>query len=184
MHGGPVHQRPRCGRSIQSLGPVERSTQLRYSETLLSGAALGYWWRSIGWKVIFALVCAGAALVVLVASGDRSWQFGLFGALFAFDLVIIAVTYMAQLQRARSLLRAMGEASVIFRASESGFAVESASESASLPWTAVVELWQMPTCWLMLMSKSRFVTLPLADLDDEFRFFVLKQIRAAGGEVS
>ena len=97
---------------------------------------------------------------------------------------MMVAIYIVHLNNAKARLRAMGPPVATFHVSESGFGFESGAGSASLPWSAVSEIWQLPQCWLMLMSKSQFVTLPLSNLDPTMQDFVLQQVRASGGKIA
>ncbi|WP_229720865.1 YcxB family protein [Dyella nitratireducens] len=62
--------------------------------------------------------------------------------------------------------------------------LSSGAGTASIPWSAITEIWQFKTCWLLLLSKSQFVTLPLADVRPELAAFILERVQASGGKVS
>jgi hypothetical protein len=62
--------------------------------------------------------------------------------------------------------------------------LSSAAGTTTLPWSAVCDVWRFESCWLLLLSKSQFVTLPLADLSAEAAEFIRTQVLAAGGKVS
>ncbi|HET6431108.1 YcxB family protein [Dyella sp.] len=77
----------------------------------------------------------------------------------------------------------MGAPHATLEASESSLSLSSGAGTASLPWSAVTEVWQFKTCWLLVLSKSQFVTLPLACLPPELAAFVLARVQASGGKV-
>ena len=55
--------------------------------------------------------------------------------------------------------------------------------STSLRWSAVSEVWRFPAFWLVLVSKSQFMTLPIASVSPETRTFLVARVEAAGGRV-
>ena len=55
--------------------------------------------------------------------------------------------------------------------------------STSLKWELVKEVWRFETLWLLLFSKAQFVTLPLEDLPDPMRAFILERVKATGGKI-
>ena len=44
--------------------------------------------------------------------------------------------------------------------------------SSTLPWSAITEVWGFPRFWLLLFSRSQFVTLPLDCLDEQARALI------------
>jgi YcxB-like protein len=80
-------------------------------------------------------------------------------------------------------LKAMGNAQATLDASATSLSLSSAAGTATLPWSAVAEVWRFKSCWLLLFSKSQFVTLPLENLNPEAAAFILDRIRASGGKV-
>ena len=56
--------------------------------------------------------------------------------------------------------------------------------TTTLQWSAVKELWQFPSVWLLLYSKTQFSTLPVACLPPDLQTFVQERVREAGGKVA
>ena len=48
---------------------------------------------------------------------------------------------------------------------------------------AVTQLWRFSHFWLLSLSKTQFITLPLADLSPDMQAYVLQRVRAAGGKI-
>jgi hypothetical protein len=158
-------------------------TILRYDKPLLHQAVRGFWWRVVGFRffVAFALVACG--LIVSIRGGDTSWYVGVLGSLLFFGIFFAAALYVVHYRHAILKLRAMGAPHATLEASESSLSLSSGAGTASLPWSAVTEVWQFKTCWLLVLSKSQFVTLPLACLPPELAAFVLARVQASGGKV-
>jgi hypothetical protein len=77
----------------------------------------------------------------------------------------------------------MSQPRATFRADESSFTMSSDIGTTTLQWSAVKELWQFQSVWLLLYSKAQFTTLPLACLPLETQAHIVQCIRAAGGKV-
>jgi YcxB-like protein len=73
----------------------------------------------------------------------------------------------------------MGDPLATLTVSETSLTLTSCAGSSTVPWSAVTEIWQFPTFWLMLFSRSQFVTLPLADFTPQTKALVLDHVRAS-----
>jgi hypothetical protein len=56
--------------------------------------------------------------------------------------------------------------------------------SSTLKWEAIKEVWGFQGFWLLLFSKAHFATIPLDDLSDEMRSYVLERVKRSGGRVA
>jgi membrane glycosyltransferase len=136
---------------------------LIYSESLLREAVYAFWRRSIGSGFIAMLAALPVVLGVLVVIGAPFWL-----------LITLAVLFVL----------AVAKPQATFRADESSFTMSSDAGTTTLQWSAVKELWQFPSVWLLLYSKTEFSTLPLACLPSETQAFVQERVREAGGKVA
>ena len=156
---------------------------LIYSESLLRQAVFGFWHRSVGIGFFVALVIAALGLVVLVALGQSSWIIGGLAAVLVVGVAFAIVIYVVHYRRSLQKFRQMDKPQATFRADESSFTMSSDIGTTTLQWSAVKELWQFPSVWLLLYSKSQFTTLPLACLPAETQAYIVQCVRAAGGKV-
>lgn len=156
---------------------------LKYNPPLLRQAVVGFWWRATGFRFFIALAAVAFGLVASVREGDASWVTGVLGGVLIagilFPLALFAVHYRNTFQK----LKAMGSPQATLEASDSALSLSSGAGSASIPWTAITEIWQLKGCWLLLLSRSQFFTLPLADLTPALKDFILAKVRASGGKV-
>jgi len=156
---------------------------LIYSKALLNQAVFAFWRRSVGVGFFVALLIAAIGLIVLIALGQSSWIIGGLATVLvvgvAFAIVIFVVHYRRSLQK----FRQMDKPQATFRADESSFTMSSDIGTTTLQWSAVKELWQFPSVWLLLYSKAQFTTLPLACLPPETQAHIVQCVRAAGGKV-
>lgn len=155
-----------------------REVKVRYSEALVREAVRAFYWRTLrqrfGWTGALAFVVTLAALAFLVLADDRSWIVGFAGACLVFVVVILAFGYIAHYRNTMRRFRRMTNPEARFVFTERDFSVTSELGSATLPWSSVREVWAFPRLWLLLLSRSSFVTLPLEGVDQE----VLSLVRA------
>lgn len=160
------------------------STTLEYSEALVREAVRAFWRRTVGVGFVVALTLLAGSLAVLLWHGDRSWFVGAIGAFLLFGLAFAALVYTVHLRNALAKFRGMGPPVATLELADDTFTVASGLGRSSLPWSAVTEVWRYPTFWLLLFSKSQFITLPLASLPADAQTFILARVAAAGGKVA
>lgn len=156
---------------------------LIYSTALLHQAVFAFWRRSVGVGFFVALFIAAIGLVVLVALGQSSWIIGGLAAVVAVGVAFAIVVYVVHYRRSLQKFRQMDKPQALFRAEESSFTMISDIGTTTLQWSAVKELWQFSNVWLLLYSKARFTTLPLACLPPETQAYIVQCVRTAGGKV-
>ena len=162
---------------------MPHQTTLTYTEPLLRQAVRGFWWRSVGLGYLVAMVLLAVVMLVLWLQGDRSWFIGVMGSVLLLGILVMAALYVSHYRNTLGKFRAMGPATATMQMDEASFTVASSLGSATLAWTAVVELWQFPDVWLLMYSKAQFSTLPLANLSPDMQSFILQHLQAAGAKV-
>jgi Na+/melibiose symporter-like transporter len=156
---------------------------LRYTETVVREAALASWRRAFGIRFVVALLAVAAILIYLVVRGDRSWFVGLTGAVVVLGSVFAAFFYVASRRSPLRTLRRMRSPEASFQADAQSFSISSELGSFTLPWTAVQRLWRYPEFWIIVLSKTSQVTIPLAGLKQAEQLFVLERVKAGGGKI-
>lgn len=157
---------------------------LIYSESLLREAVFGFWRRSIGMGFILMLVALAVVLGVLVALGAPVWIIVTLAVLLLLAAAVAGALYIGYYRNSLRKFRTMTTPRATFRADESSFTMTSDAGTTTLQWSAVKELWQFPSVWLLLYSKTQFSTLPLACLPPDIQAFVQERVREAGGKVA
>ncbi|MDR0477026.1 MAG: YcxB family protein [Desulfobulbaceae bacterium] len=153
---------------------------LHYTDELVRSAVLSFFWRNIvSWKFIVALAVCIVSLVLLLASGDRSWIVGFVGTVVFFTVLFVAMLYSVLLRQALHKLRVLGNPISTFIVEEQSFTVTSDIGSSTLNWSAIYDIWQFERYWLLLFSKAQFITLPLGDIPEEMRAYLLERLRAS-----
>ncbi len=157
---------------------------LKYSDTIVRQAVLGFWWRVVGFRFLIALGMVAIGLVGLLRTGDRSWIVGVLASALALGIAFIVALYVIHYSHSMQKFRALGKGQALLKVSTTELTLSSGAGSATLPWSAVAELWQFKTCWLLLFSKAQFVTLPLVDMNAEVQTFIVDRVRNSGGKIS
>ena len=170
-------------RWTQPLAQVQHHATLTYSEPILRSAALAFWRRTLGAGFFVALLLVAASLVVLLFQGEAGWLVGALATVLVIALLVMVALYLVHYRRALHTFHRMGHQSATFKAEESSFTFSSAIGSTTLRWSAVAELWQFPSVWLLLYSKAQFSILPVACLSPELQSFLRARVQAAGGKV-
>ena len=156
---------------------------LTYSKPLLREAVRGFWWRVVGFRFLTVLVLSTAAFIMLVLCGDTSWLVGVSASVLVLGFTFTVALYIVHYRNVLHKLKAMGNPQATLDASEASLSLSSGAGTATLPWSAITEVWQFKSCWLLMLSKSQFITLPLADVTPEIATFILSRVRASGGSV-
>ena len=156
---------------------------LTYDEHLLRWAVFAFWRRSIGISFPIALVVVAIIFISLLAQGDLSWIVGAIGMFIVLSIAFVLVVYVVHYRNAIAKLRDMGPPQATFIAEESSFSISSGIGDSTIRWSSVIELWRFSNFWLLLFSKSQFITLPLATISPEMQTFVLKSVQASGGKI-
>ncbi|QNH15267.1 hypothetical protein HEP74_00385 [Xanthomonas sp. SS] len=162
---------------------MHRAT-LRYDRTLIRQAVASFCWRVVGLRYLVALALVAGSLVFLVRGGNASWWVGVLAGVLALGVVFPVALYAIHYRHSLLRLDAMGAPLGTLEASEASLSLSSRAGTTTLPWSAVCEVWRFESYWLLLLSKSQFVTLPLADLTPEAAEFIRTRVLAAGGKVS
>ncbi len=133
---------------------------------------------------ILMLVALTVVLGVLVALGAPIWIIVTLAVLLVLAAAVAVALYIGYYRNSLRKFRTMSTPRATFRADESSFTMTSDAGTTTLQWSAVKELWQFPSVWLLLYSKTQFSTLPLACLPPDIQAFVQERVREAGGKVA
>ena len=66
-----------------------------------------------------------------------------------------------------------------FTLNDMELSVASELGTATIPWALIVEVWEFPELWLLLLSKSYFVTLPTDGVPASALAFIRGKVKAA-----
>jgi Na+/melibiose symporter-like transporter len=156
---------------------------LHYSEALLRSAAFAYARRFVFSAFGVALAVVTAAFVALVGSGDRSWLVGVLGTSVVMAVGVTIATFTVRLRDSLATLARMPSRTAELVADDDRLCVTSEIGSLSMPWADVREVWRYADFWILVFTRRRVATLPLATLNSEARAFIAERVRAGGGRV-
>jgi hypothetical protein len=154
-------------------------TQLRFSEPLLREAVRAFVFRAvirqlgISFFIVVAVLIAFVAF--LISRHDRGWMVGFLIATVLFVGVSLAFVYVAHFRNTIGRFRQMRTPEATFGYDEQQVTFTSELGSATMPWSAITEVWRYPRFWLLLFSRSQFVTLPLDCLDEQAQAFITRK---------
>ena len=163
---------------------MSHETILIYSESLLREAVFGFWRRSVGMGFLLMLVALVVVLGVLVVLGAPLWILVTLSVLLVLAVAVAVALYIGYYRNSLRKFRTMNTPRATFLADESSFTMTSDAGTTTLQWSTVKELWQLPSVWLLLYSKTQFSTLPIACLSPDLQAFVRERVREAGGKIA
>lgn len=159
----------------------QRAT-LNYTPGLVRQSVWAYWKRSVGITWPLVLVLLTAYLIAIVRDGETGWTVGVFGTIVAMGYLFLALVYVTHLRHGMTTLRAMGSPQGTLDIDDEGLTVASEAGRATLPWRSVKDIWRGPGFWLLMLSPSQYVTLPLDDLPEGMRAEILARVQQHGGK--
>jgi hypothetical protein len=157
---------------------------LIYSESIIRQAVFSFWRRTVGVSFVLMLLAMIAWFIFLLARSDRSWLLGVTGTIIAIGFLMSVSIYFVHFRNSMSKFREMGNPKANLRLEELTFTLASDIGESTMQWSVVKELWQFENVWLLLFSKAHFSTLPLENLSEEVRSFIVERVLASGGKVS
>jgi hypothetical protein len=162
--------------------PAQRTVTLTYTPSLVRQSVWAFWKRSVGITWPLTLVLLTAYVVLLVRGGNTGWLVGVFGTIVALGYIYLAAVYVAHLRHGMATLRAMGSPHGTLEVEDSGITVASGAGQSKLPWSRVQEVWFYPGFWILLFSRTQFMTLPLDNLPEAMQAEILERVRQQGGK--
>lgn len=158
-------------------------TTLIYSESLIKKAVLSFWWRTVGVKFLIALALIIFGLASGYRAGNQSWVMGVLVSVLFFGVAIIVALYVVHYKGAIKRFKAMGEPTATLTITSETCTFVSGAGAATLPWSAITEVWQFSDYWLLFYSKAQFSILPLANLSSDIQDFIVQHVNDAGGKI-
>jgi hypothetical protein len=156
---------------------------VRYTKALVHAAVRAFYWRTLrqrfGWPGLAALLISASALGFLLLAGDRSWVVGFAGACLILLVFILVWGYGAHLLGSTARFKRMAEPQARFVFREGDVSISSDAGAATLPWSSVREVWAFPRFWLLLLSRSQFITLPIEGIGEDALAFVRSKTKVS-----
>ena len=162
---------------------MTRHAILKYSGPLVVQAVRAYWLRGTGVGMLFSIVAIVSLLLWNLWRGDRSWSTGFFAAATLLVVVLPITVYIVHYRNSLAKFRALKSPVSEFSADDATFTMSSDQGAVTLQWTAIKEIWRYQSFWLLLFSKSQFVTFPLDGVPEDLKAFVLERAKTAGAKI-
>jgi hypothetical protein len=156
------------------------SVTLHYTPALVRRAAFAYVRRGLGRGGWVALAVSVATLGYLVLSERDSWLAGAASGVGAAFFLFLVGLYFLHYRQGMAKLARMGEPHAVLQLTDSNLVVASQAGSSSIPWGTFTDLWRFPDFWLLIVDKGQFMTLPLSDLTEDARSFIVSRLGANG----
>ena len=163
---------------------MQNRATLNYTERLVEKAVRLFWLRTVGYGELVAVVVMTTVLAWRLMEGDRSWFVGVLATLVFLSIAIPLAIYFGHYRNSLGKFREMKQPIAEFVVDEDALTLSSDLGATTLKWGAVTEVWRFESLWLLLFSKSQFVTIPLDGLPESMREFVLERVRASGGKIA
>jgi len=155
---------------------------LRYSEPLLREVVRAFVLRSLrgrlGRLYFVAVGLMVIALVSLVLRGERGWLVGFMAAGVLCVVAVVASVFIAHSRNTIGRYKKMRSPEATFACTDQDFTLTSEMGTATMPWSAVQEVWRYPRFWLLVFSPAQFVTLPLECLSAEAQALIRSKTKA------
>lgn len=125
-----------------------KQTTLRYNEPLLRAAVRAFclraFVRGLGLRFFLVLAISVACLTLLIAQRERSWTVPfMLSALFFVALFVVTI-YVAHMRNTLGTFRRMRRPESTLSYDEEQFTLASELGSATLPWSAITDVWRFP----------------------------------------
>ena len=163
---------------------MQHRATLKYDESLVNRAVRAYWRRSLGIGVLLGVPVLCVLLAMRIIDGDRSWFVGLLSGATLLGVGMPIMVYWVHYKNSMAKFREMREPVATFIADDESFTLTSDKGSSTLKWDSIKEVWRFDGFWLVLFSKAHFATIPISDIPEDMRAFVLEKVKHSGGRVT
>ncbi|HKD29310.1 MAG TPA: YcxB family protein [Xanthobacteraceae bacterium] len=159
--------------------PTEATYRVAYTEPMLRRAVWLFVWRGAmrprGWLWLVAIALIGIGL----AGGwsrEPSWVLAVYIAAIALAPLYFLLVWRAHFVNTVGLFRSMASPTAEFVFRDQDVSISSELGSTTLPWTRFIDVWERPEFLMMFLTRSQFITLPVADLSEEALAFLRSRL--------
>jgi len=135
-----------------------------------------FWRKTVGVRFPLVLAITAAAWIWLLQSGERTIFVGVIGTVLFFGFAFVIAIYFIHYSNSIKKLRQMNPPEARVQLSDVGISVISTLGSAQFPWSSFTELAQYPTFWILFLSKSQYMVLPIESLPGNALDYIKAQI--------
>lgn len=149
---------------------------LFYSEPLLRRVVFAFWRRTVGIGLPLVLVGLGISIAVGAYFYGMNWFLALVASLVILGTLLIVAIFITHYRHTLARFRRLKAPTATLVADCEQLTVTSDLGSSTIAWRVISEVWQFPEFWLVMFSRSQFMTLPLEGLSSELREFILERV--------
>lgn len=155
------------------------STQVTYDRPLVRRALNRFMVNRMGWTLIVAI--PGTFLFLAVLFLMKIWSFWLSLGLAALVIVVVVITYIyfLRLRTSEGFFDKVQDPTVTFTFGPDGVRTDSQLGSSELKWAAFDELLKFPDVWLLIYTRSAYITLPTNALTLECQAFIEEKLTSS-----
>ena len=164
----------------RTLMPAFRAT-LSYPDTLVRQAFETFRDRVIRRSLTVVILGVAAMLDQMLFYGGSSRTLALLGTALALGMAIVGSIRCARYRNALHALQKATTPYATLTADDSNFTVRTRAGDSIVPWSAVREISTFHKLWILRLSWSKYVTLPLDCIESTLQQFIVERVRAAGG---
>ena len=157
---------------------------MTYDRDTLTDAAHRLAIHTIGPVGVVVWVLFVAWLLQRVVAGERSVFVGALGAVVVLAAFYYAGAFVGPHRRAVAAFDRLSDKTSEFVFTEQGFSMRYCLGYRESLWRTVAEVWRTKRAWILIFTAwSGYLVLPIADITDETRIFVVEQVARHGGRV-
>ena len=151
-------------------GLAEATYKVVYTEPMLCHAVRLFVWRGAmrrrGWLWLVAVMLTMFGIAGSY-SGGPSWVLAIDIAAIALVPLFFLLVWRVHFANTVGKFRSMASPTAEFIFREQDMTVSSELGATTLPWGRIIEVWETPEFWMMFLTPSQFITLPVADLPEQ-----------------
>lgn len=155
---------------------MDRTFTVTYTKELLDYSVSRYFRYQFDWRFLLALTSLGVLTGYLFFAGDRTWLFGLVLACFIGSVFFIVFAYFRIRNGAREKFALMPSQEARFTVSERGLDIVSEYGHSEIFWDSIKRILEYPRAWLFVIHGAGYFTMPIDEVDEEIRGYILSKI--------
>ena len=153
---------------------------VKYSEAIARAAVRETMIRSIkkklDWKRQGLLVFTAAVLIYSFTKYGLTWIDTVIGSVYLFGFVFLIILYRNSVRQSISCLRKMKVPTGQFTLTEENLTVSTELGSSTLPWSSIESLSEQDGFWLLYISPTSALTVPIATIETTALDFLRQKI--------
>lgn len=163
---------------------MESEIVVTYSDKTVNAAVKHFWIKSQRHNLIVGPIVLLLACGLWFVTGNESWLTATLIAL-CFVLIIVSIAvYFVYRYRSFRVFREMESPRATWRFTDDAFSVKSDVGRAEFKWRIVKKLWRFDDVWLLLYTNHTYSTLPVEEVPEEVKQFIVDRVQSHGGKVS